>query len=190
MNKLKGQICYLAGYIDDDKDGSAKSWRIDMTKFLNGLGIGVHNPCDKPIINTTVNEDENFVKSVQSLKEEGYYDKASDVMKEIVRQDLKMVDLSHFVVLNINRDSHMCGSYTEFTYACMMRKPVLVYCRQGIPSISNWMWGLGDHHYFYDDWEQLKQQIRNIDSGLDSCDMNGKWRFFDTEKIFGKCLKD
>ena len=83
----------------------------------------------------------------------------------------------------------MCGSYTEFTYACMQRKPVLVYCKQGVNAISNWMWGLGNSHYFFDNWDRLKQTIIAVDNGTDTDDLDGKWRFFDYDKIFGRTLE-
>jgi hypothetical protein len=185
MNKLKGQLVYLAGFIDDNPE-LAKGWRDDMTEFLQGLGIGVFDPMDKPILNTFVHEDKNFVADVNTLKKEGKYDEVTSIMKEIVRQDLKMVDLSNFVILNIDRTCHMCGSYTEFTYSCMQRKPVLVYCKQGIKAISNWMWGLGDYNHFFEDWDALKQHIIDVDSGRNLDDLNGKWRFIDYDKVFGR----
>ena len=185
MNKLKGQTAYLAGFIDDNAT-LARGWRLDMTEFLNGLGIGSFDPMNKPILNTWVHEDKDFVDYVNAFKKEGKLGKVSEIMKEIVRQDLKMVDLSNFVILNIDRTCHMCGSYTEFTYACMQRKPVLVYCKQGIKAISNCMFGLGDSHYFFEDWDVLKQRIIDVDSGKDNDDLNGKWRFIDYDKVFGR----
>lgn len=184
MNKLRGQIAYLAGFIDDDPVG-ARGWRVELTTFLNARGIGTFNPCDKPIINTKVNEDEKFVAYINQLKADGDYDTATEMMREIVRQDLKMVDQSNFVVLFIDRDTHMCGSYSEFTYACMQRKPVLIYCKQGITKISNWIWGLGDYDLFFDDMDKLKQYIADIDDGIIINDLDSKWRFFDYGKVFG-----
>lgn len=185
LNRLSGQICYLAGFIDDNPI-EARGWRKDMQLFLNNLGIGVFDPCDKAILNVKVSEDEEFVKNTNVLKQEGQYDLASKRMQEIVRLDLKMVDLSSFLILNIDRNYHMCGSYSEFTYACMQRKPVFIYCKQGIDKISNWIWGLGDHEYFYDDWDKLKQHIERIALGNNPDDLNSKWRWFDYDKIFGR----
>ena len=54
MNRLKSHTAYLAGAIDKVTASDAMEWREDMTDFLNDLGIGVFNPCDKPIYNTTV----------------------------------------------------------------------------------------------------------------------------------------
>lgn len=184
MNKLKGQVAYLAGFIDDDPN-LARGWRQDMTEFLNTNGIGSFDPMNKPILNTDVHEDKDFVAYINNLKKEENYDAVTRIMKEIVRQDLKMVDLCNFVILNIDRTCHMCGSYTEFTYACMQRKPVLVYCKQGVKAISNWMWGLGDYNHFFEEWAGLKQHILDVDSGKNEDDLNGKWRFFDYEKVFG-----
>lgn len=188
MNKLKGQTAYLAGFIDDDKTGTAASWRQDMTEFLNRNGIGSFDPMNKPILNTTVYEDKDFVDKVNKLKAEGEYEEVSRIMKEIVRQDLKMLDLCSLVILNIDRTCHMCGSYTEFTYACMQRKPVLIYCKQGINAIPNWIYGLGNFSHFFDSWDKLKQHILDIDSGKNTDDLDGKWRFFDYDKVFGRYI--
>lgn len=184
MNRLKGQLCYLAGYIDDNPI-KARIWRQDITKFLHNLEIGAFDPCDKAVLNAKVSENEDFVMDINALKKEGFYEEAQKRMREIVRLDLKMVDLSNFLILNINRNYHMCGSYSEFTYACMQRKPVFIYCEQGIEKISNWIWGLGDYEYFFDDWDKLKAKITQIATAEGIDDLDSKWRFFDYQKIYG-----
>jgi len=182
-NKLEGQVAYLAGFIDANPEKS-RGWRIDMKRFLNDLGIGAFDPTDKPITNVKVSEDKDFVQRMNSLKSRGMYDEITQSMKEIVRLDLKMVDLANFLILAIDKRYYSCGSFSEFTYACMLRKPVFVYCEQGVSEIPNWMFGLGDYPYFHGSWDSIKQHIQNIHDGF-SDDLDGKWRFFNYDKVFG-----
>lgn len=188
MNLLKGQTCYLAGFIDDAKDDSAFAWRKDITKFLHSLNIGVYSPTDKPIINTNVIENKDFVEHISSLKRTNPV-KAAEIMKEIVRQDLKMVDVSNFLIVNIDKTCHMAGSYSELTYGVMQRKPCLIYCKQGVEAISNWVYGLGDLQLFFDNWDKLKQYIVQVNAGLQD-DLDKKWRFFDYSKVFGTITQE
>ena len=48
MNRLKGMTAYLCGAMDRVKDGGVK-WRQYMTPKLQELGVGVLDPCDKPV---------------------------------------------------------------------------------------------------------------------------------------------
>lgn len=185
MNRLKGQLCYLAGFIDADPV-SARGWREEITTFLNGIEVGVLNPCDKAISNISVREDEEFVSYINKLKEDGEYEEVTRQMKEIVRVDLKMCDICNFCILNINRNMHMCGSYFEYATLCQQRKPVLVYCEQGIQFVPNFIWGIGDWRNFHANWNNLKRHITDIAYSPNADDLDGKWRFFDYDKIFGK----
>lgn len=183
-NRLKGHLCYLAGSIDKSYD-YGRMWRYDMSSFLNNLGIGVLNPCDKPITNKKVDEDEDFVNMIQSLKEQKEYKKVQKIMQEIVRIDLKMVDLCNFMILNIVPEVHMCGSYNEQSLACYQRKPIIVNCESGIDKIPNWLFGVCDPDLFFDSWKKVKEYIKYI-AFEDSVDDNdSKWRFLDYDKIFG-----
>ena len=113
MNRLNSHIAYLCGAIDQVSSSDAMKWREDITLFLNYIDIGVFNPCDKPVFNTNVQEDNDFVCMIQNLKNKRKYDEVQKIMQEIVRIDLNFVDLCNFMIMNIEPDSHMCGSYAE-----------------------------------------------------------------------------
>lgn len=182
-NRLFGHIAYLAGSIDNSRD--FKSWREDITTFLQSINIGVLNPCDKSVIrNSKINEDENFLSYIESLKTEKKYKEIQEIMQEIVRVDLKMVDLSNFLILNIERDVHMCGSYAEQTLACFQRKPILVHCSSGINKIPNWLFGVCDPELFFDNWQALKDYIESVNNGVIIDDMDSKWRFINYHRVF------
>lgn len=186
MNRLYGHLSYLCGSIDKSND-YGRGWRNNMTEFLQNYGIGVLNPCDKPFFNAKVDEQEGFVKHIQKLKESGKYAQVTKEMQEIVRLDFKMVDLCNFMILNIDSDVHMCGSYAEQTLACYQRKPIIVHCSNGIDKIPNWIWGVCDYKMFFDTWEGVKEYIEYIAFDEDvPDDIDSKWRFLDYNKIFGR----
>ena len=185
MNRLKDHTCYLMGSIDRSSDGG-RLWRQNITPFLQGLEIGVFNPCDKPIYNTHINEDENFVAKVQKLKEDKLYSEVSDIMQEIVRIDLNFVDLCNFSILNIVPTIHMCGSYAEQTVACLQRKPVIVHCEEGVSQIPNWLFGVCDHDMFFDSWKQVESYIQHIATDSIVDDNDKKWRFINYNKVYSK----
>ena len=185
MNRLRNHICYLAGSIDQSKD-IGRGWREDITPFLNQLGIGVFNPCNKPVDNAKVQEDEKFVEHINELKRLGYHAYAQKEMQEIVRIDLKLVDLANFLILNIIPDVHMCGSYAEQTLACFQRKPIIIHCAAGVHHIPNWLYGICDPELFFDSWSAVQLYITDIALGDKVNDNDSKWRFLDYDKVFGR----
>jgi hypothetical protein len=180
MQKLKGHLAYLAGPINPHTD--CTSWRVDFCKFLWDLGIGVLNPVDKPL---THSEDDTFQEKLINLRQEGKYDEISNVMREIVTIDLHLVDLSTFIVMYIDKDHHMCGSYVEAAFACLERKPLIIICKQGKSQISPWLFGHAKHELFFNTFDEAKNYIKQIHEGKITDNLNYRWKFLDFSKIFG-----
>lgn len=180
QSKLKGHLAYLAGPINPNSD--CASWRIDFCNFLWNLGIGVLNPVDKPLDH---HEDEEFQQKLIQLRQEEKYDEISSIMREIVTIDLHLVDLSSFIILYIDKDHHMMGSYAEATFACLERKPLIVICKQGKKSISPWLFGHAKHNLFFDSFDEAKTYIQHIHEGKITDNLNYRWKFIDFNKVFG-----
>lgn len=181
MNRLLSHTVYLAGSIDESKD-TAHLWREEISKFLWGLGIGVYNPCDKPCGEP---EDAGFVDYCNALKRTGQYEKITEEMFNVVKADLHMVDLSNFVIAAIDKDRHLCGSYSEITYAALEKKPVIVWCPQGKSEVPSWLWGMGlRHEMFFTTLDEVEEYITHICFDEDVDDL-GRWRFVNYKKVFG-----
>ena len=101
MERLKGLRAYLAGPIDNAKDDGV-GWRIEMTKFLEPLGITVFDPCKKPLAYAKYKEVEEEKKKMMQLKETGRYFELTERMKDIVHVDLRMVDVSDFLIIYLD----------------------------------------------------------------------------------------
>ena len=64
------------------------------------MGIGVFDPCDKP--SNFAPEDEDTRNLVERYKKLGDYEKVSSIMKPICAVDLRMVDIAHFIIMNLH----------------------------------------------------------------------------------------
>jgi nucleoside 2-deoxyribosyltransferase len=180
MNRLAYSRAYLAGPIDRVSDRGA-FWREDISDFLLQNHIGVLNPSKKPMIGHR-DEDDDFVVERTKYKIAGEFDKVHEIMKEVVSTDLRLIDLSDFVILHIDTKVHMCGSYNEQTHACLQRKPVLIHCNTGKVDVPDWLWGICKHEEFFSDWQSLKLYIRDI--AYKNRKVHNRWKFVDYAKVY------
>ena len=182
MKRLNKTICYLCGPMDRVPDGGT-GWRKKITPILKDIGIGVLDPSDKPT--TFAQEDFNFRDKINLLKLENKFDEVKKPMRDIAAVDLRMVDIAHFVIMYMDMDVHMCGSYHEAFVAIQQKKPLLVVCKQGKSYMRNWMFGVMPHQHMFDDWDQMLNYINDVNIGYAKEHYN-RWRFFDFEKVYGQ----
>lgn len=174
MNRLKNQRVYLAGAIDRVPDRGA-TWRENITPFLEQMGIIVFNPIKKP---TDVGlEDQNTHAMKIKLKEQARYDELSDIMKTIRAVDLRLVDISDFLVVNLNIEHHACGTYEEISLANRSKKPILIHVEQGKKNTPDWLFGTIPHQWFFSSWDDLKSYLIHINDN-ESIEHYNRWRFF------------
>ena len=181
MNRLKGTTCYLCGPMDRVPDGGAE-WREHISVQVKELGVGVFNPCDKP--SDFAPEDSDTRAEIDRHKSSGDYESVTDIMKPICAVDLRMVDVAHFIIMNLDMDVHLCGSYHEAFLAVAQKKPVLVRCKQGKNQAPNWLFGVFPHELIFSNWWQLLDYLHEVNSS-ESVDHLDRWRFFNFDKVYG-----
>ena len=182
MNRLNHSLCYLCGPMDRIDDGGVV-WRRDITPVLKDLGIGVLDPTDKPTTDST-KEDGDFREYIERHKALSNFDLVKNEMKRIAGEDLRMIDIAHFVVMYMDIDVHMCGSYHEAFTAIQQKKPLLVVCEQGASNVPNWLFGVMPHEHMFSGWNSLISYIRMVDNGRIASSLDNRWRFFDFDKIY------
>ena len=182
VNRLYKSMFYLAGPMDDVKDRGLV-WRNEIKKFLWSNDIGVLCPCDKAIIDS-VDENDAYFNELDNLKRKNLRQRVHEKMRPVAADDYRMVDKADALILYIDKNAHMCGSYHENCMAAYQRKPVIVCCEQGVAEIPNWMWSICRHEMFFDNWQEVKEYIQFVCYGEDVPTYN-RWRFFDYYKIFG-----
>jgi hypothetical protein len=177
MNRLSNQRVYLAGAMDRVAD-RGNGWRDNITPFLDSLGVIVFNPIKKP---TAVGQEDAQTHQYKvKLKQEKNYDELSRVMKVIRSVDLRLVDISDFLIVNLDLDIHPCGTYEEIFWANRQKKPIIVHMVQGKQSAPDWLFGTIPHQMIFSSWENIKNYLLQIhnDSQIETYN---RWYFFNAK---------
>ena len=176
MNKLSGKTCYLIGAIDRANDlGTA--WRSEIQVTLKDrFGVNVYNPLEKPI--DIGIEDAASRERRKLLKKSKHFAEFAEEIKLIRRVDLRMVDKADFLICYIDLDVFMCGTFEECSLANRQKKPVIIFCKQGVENIPDWLFGMLPYQLFFNNAEEVIQYLESIDNGTNTEYLN-RWLFFD-----------
>lgn len=175
ISRLRHQRCYLAGAIDRVPDRGTQ-WRDYITPFLESLGVEVFNPLKKP---TNLGaEDEGIASYKKRLKEKEEYETLSELMRTIRSVDLRMVDVSDFLIVNLDIDTHPCGTLEEIFWANRQKKPILIHMVQGKSSAPDWLFGTIPHQFIFNDWKEVMTYLIDINSNYNSQNTFNRWVFF------------
>lgn len=190
MGKLSGARVYLAGSIDKSDD-LGRGWRNDITPFLESLGIFVLDPCKKPI-NIFYDEDQEktdegycFHKKIDEWREGCDYDSIANIFKKIRSVDLRMVDISDFLIVYLDLSVFNCGTLEEVFWANRLKRPVLLVCSKGKKNCPGWLFGTIPHEHIFNNFSELKDYLENISLVGPDIDDN-RWILFDYEKLSKK----
>jgi hypothetical protein len=174
MNRLKNQRVYLAGAMDRVAD-RGNGWRDNITPFLESLDVIVFNPIKKPTI--LGKEDDETHRLKIKLKSSESYDELSILMKTIRSIDLRLVDISDFLIVNLDLDIHPCGTYEEIFWANRQKKPIIINMVQGKKNAPDWLFGTIPHEMIFSSWDSIKEYLIHIHTDKTMQDHN-RWYFF------------
>jgi hypothetical protein len=152
-------------------------WRQQIKRHMKHLDILWLDPTRKPI-NVGVESDASRLLR-RERKMAGDYDAVTAEMKPIRCVDLRMVDISDLLVVNLDLDIHACGTYEEVSLANRQKKPVFIHSEQGKGAIPDWMFAMLPHEYFHSTWPELYGHMLTVATGTEFVDTNGRWYFFD-----------
>ena len=175
MNNLSGMRTYLVGAMDRVADGGV-GWRNRITPILQNLSIQVIDPCDKPI--ESAKEGPNTRTVIDYYKKTGQFDKIRKEYGHIRNADLRCVDVSDFLIVNINMDVHMCGSYEEIATANRQKKPILVWCEQGKMEAPNWLFFMLPHEHIFSSLDQMVNYLNQVNETKNTENLK-RWFFFE-----------
>jgi hypothetical protein len=178
--RLWGMRCYLIGAMDRVADRGVE-WREDILPFLHGLGVVPLNPCDKPIKIGTENIED--AKRHTELIEQEKYDELREEISLFRAIDLRMVDISDFLICNIDTSVHACGTYEEFFWANRLKRPILTVCKQGKKQAPRWLFGAIPHQHIFSNYGELKYYMLEVDNKQLEVEHYNRWLFFDYENI-------
>lgn len=177
MGKLNALRVYNAGAMQFCPSNGT-DWREYITPILEDrFGLVVINPTDKPKCHPIAIEDKNTHLKLAQLMEEGKYDEVKE-MSSIRNMDLKFVDSSDFLIINLNLDHYSLGTAEELTWANRCKKPCLVRIEQGKKAAPYWLLWMIPHEFIFNTWEEVIEYLSKIDSGEDERHFK-RWKFID-----------
>ena len=170
---LSRALTYLAGPIDDAHD-DGMGWRQYMIKGLKKRGINliVLDPTHK-LGNVAPEEVGKEKQAHLLLKKEHRWNDLSNLMKKIVRIDLREVDFIDFLIAKIDSSVHMCGTYSEIQIADLQHKPILLIIEGGKEKAPSWLFGIVDHNLMFDSEDECMEYIDAIHKGI--IPLDDKW---------------
>ena len=173
-NRLKNQRAYLAGAMDRVAD-RGNGWRDSITPFLESLDMIVFNPIKKP---TTIGIEDFATHSFKKrLKLEKNYDELSALMRTIRSVDLRLVDISDFLIVNLDLDIHPCGTYEEIFWANRQKKPIIIHMVQGKHNAPDWLFGTIPHDMIFSSWDEIKTYLNHVHTNAE-INTHNRWYFF------------
>lgn len=183
MKNLKGARAYLVGPMDRVKDNGV-GWRRSLAPWLREQGIVVLDPTDKPILNLDtpgVAREENSYK--KKLRDANEWAALGEFMSKIRNVDLRLIDISDFIIAKLDMDAKMCGTWEEIITANREKKPVLIVIEGGIAAAPDWLIGMLKTHldYFHGSIKDLKIKIAGYNDG--SIPMDKRWTLLDRAQL-------
>lgn len=158
---LTGTRSYMIGHMEY-KDG--QSWRKKVEEELGCRGITLFNPYRKPFINN-IPEDKKARTQLSKWMQAGKFEKVEGRMKQIRAYDLRCVDLSDFVIANIDPKTMSWGTQEEVVTTVREKKPLFLSVEGGKKKCPLWLLGMVPHKYVYDSIEDVIRALQKIDSG-------------------------
>lgn len=171
MNVLAGTRTYLAGFMEY---GDGRGWRDALTPVLQAMGVTVFDPYHKPFINE-IKEDEEARRLLKEWMATGQYDKVAERMKAVRNDDLRLVDISDFLIIYVKPSIPTWGTPEELFWANREKKPIFLIMEGGKALCPLWLMGTLPHKYIYNNADEVVEMLKNIDSGAKELD-NGRWR--------------
>jgi nucleoside 2-deoxyribosyltransferase len=162
VNRLKGARVYQAGPIERAKD-FGHGWRNDITPILSEMGIVVLNPLRKPLLSWE--ESEECMQLRKHWRETGQYEKINSLSR-IRNTDLRMVDISDFVIAYLDMEARPAGTFEEIYLANKQKKPVIIVAEGGYSQVPDWVYWALPFEFIHENFDGAIQYLRNINSGL------------------------
>ena len=171
MNILKNTKVYLAGNMEHT-DGSVE-WRDYVSKKLSQMEIKTLSPLDTVFVNQNNESEEDRLKLKVARSNEDF-DYVSTYMKAVIQKDLRLIDLSDFVIINLEISKPTFGTIHELVIATQQKKPVFLSVGDK-KMCPLWLLGLLKHNYIYNNLDEILSMISKIDSGEKVIDIK-LWR--------------
>lgn len=175
LNRLANNRCYLAGAMEKDATNGVE-WRQAIQATLADLHICWLDPTHKPteIGHETLETKQELIRA----REAGDYEAIHNLMKTIRCVDLRMTDISDFLIVNLDPKVPTFGTHEEIANANRQKKPIIVHLVGGKEKTPLWLLAMLPHQLIFSTWDEIHRYLRHIahDRVIDRLN---RWYFFD-----------
>lgn len=171
MGLLNRTRVYLAGNLENSSDTT--NWREYVEEELSKIGIICFNPMHKNFVTDTA-EDDEFRNAMIKRREAGDWDTVHDFMKGCIQKDLRLIDISDYVIFKFEFDKPTYGTLHEFWVAQAQKKPCFVIAEHK-NKVPLWLVGLLPEKYIYSSIDEVIDMLNRIDRGYVKADSK-RWR--------------
>jgi len=103
-------------------------------------------------------------------------------MKPVRVVDLRMVDISDFLIAILDNTIASCGTYEEIAWQNRMKKPVLIWGVQGKDNVPDWIFSMIPHQHVFSSWEEIQAYLIHVHRDI-KVETYRRWVFFDYTKM-------
>lgn len=175
-NILWGTRTYLIGNMEYQ---NGEDWRDKVKRILSPRGVICFDPYHKPFIND-VDEDTEARSRLQDWKDKEEWEKLQDRMWKVRSYDLRLVDISDFLIVRIVPGVASWGSAEELVTSVRAKKPIFLVVEGSKKNTPLWIFGMIPHRYIYDSIDDALKMITNIDEGITPIDSD-RWKLLKKE---------
>lgn len=152
-----------------------------MIEFFGTLEIIPLTPLQECLENQPSEDDAKRaqLKELVAARTPEGLEEVHDYMKAIVRRDLRMVDLSDFIVASLEVTKPTFGSVHEIIMASIQRKPLFIHVAEG-DRIPLWLLGFIPPERFYRSLDAIKEELTHLANGTLPMDFK-YWRILKPE---------
>jgi hypothetical protein len=161
MSSLSGVVFYLAGAIDNAKDDGV-GWRLYVISRAEELNFGCKffDPANKPLkFRKEIGHEKVEVKE---LKAQHRWKEVTARVDEFSRADLRAVDVADALIVYVDHDVHMCGSYFEVERAFQQGKPMFLIVKGGRVNCPPWLFSKFRPENMFDTVEDCLERLEDM----------------------------
>ena len=148
-------------------------WRQNVTDKLTIIGIKVLSPTKKTFAIQTHETDDDR-ENMNEWREYGDLQRVHDYMVPVIEKDLRLVDISDFLIVNMEVTKPTFGTMHELVVANQQKKPIFFACGDRKMS-PHWITGLIKPRYIYNNLDEVVDTLYKINKGEIEIDSN-RWR--------------
>jgi hypothetical protein len=150
-------------------------WRLAIQMALADLHICWLNPANKP---TTIGHETLETKAeLMQARQACDYDAVRNIMKVIRCVDLRMTDISDFMVVNLDPNVPTFGTHEEIANANRQKKPIIIHLVSGKENTPLWLLAMLPHQLIFSSWDEIYQYLRHV-AHDPIIDRLNRWYFF------------